>query len=103
MLIKSLTHISENKSMKQKQNNRDEQRRLWLGDKPARKVKANLVYQGGNLPLLKELANNQIDFIYIDPPFCSQAIYKSKAFNEKIDCEFNDNFGGGVALHIYTG
>ena len=87
--------------MKPKQNNGYEQRRLWLGDKPSIKVKPNLVYQGDNLPLLKEIASNQIDFIYNDPPFCSQAVYKSKAFDEKIECEFNDNFRGGVASYIH--
>ena len=42
-----------------------EQRRLWLGDKPTRKVKTNVVYQGDNLPLLKELESEKIDLIYI--------------------------------------
>ena len=88
--------------MKQKQNKGYEQRRLWLGDKPTRKVKTNVVYQGDNLPLLKELESGKIDFIYIDPPFCSQAVYKSKAWNKTIDASFQDEWGGVFSL-TFTG
>ena len=82
--------------MKRHQNN-GYQRRLWLGDKPTRKVKTNVVYQGDNLPLIKELEPNKIDLIYIDPPFCSQAVYKSKAFGEKVS--FQDEWGGCSILY----
>ena len=46
--------------MKQKQNNRESQRRLWLGDKPTRKVKANVIFQCDNLEIMKELDPNKI-------------------------------------------
>ena len=45
--------------MKQKQNNGYEQRRLWLGDKPTRKVKANVIFQGDNLEIMKDLEPNK--------------------------------------------
>ena len=77
------------------------QPRLWLGDKPTRQVKTNVVYQGDNLPLLKELEPNKIDLIYIDPPFCSQAVYKSKAWGKKV-VGFQDQWGGASTL-ISTG
>ena len=64
-------------------------------------MKENVVFQGDNLPLMKELEGGKIDLIYIDPPFCSQAVYKSKAFDEKIECEFNDEFRGGVQSYIH--
>ena len=69
--------------MKQKQNN-GYQRRLWLGDKPTRQVKKNLIYQGDNLEIMRELEPNNIQFVYIDPPFCSQSVQKAKAWNKKI-------------------
>ena len=71
------------------------QRRLWLGDKPTRKVKANLIYQGDNLEIMRELEPNKIDLIYIDPPFCANNVFKSKAWGKKI-VSFNDEWGGGV-------
>ena len=76
------------------------QRRLWLGDnKPVRAVKSNTIYQGDNLSLMKELEPNKIDLIYIDPPFCSQSVQKSKAWGKKI-VDFNDSWGGGVNSYI---
>ena len=78
------------------------QRRLWLGDKPTRKVKANIVYQGDNLEIMRELEPNKIQLIYIDPPFCAQNVFKSKAWNKKI-VSFNDEWGGGVFNLIFAG
>lgn len=86
--------------MKRMQNNKNKQRRLWLDDKPSRKAKANVVYLGDNLPLLKVLATNQMDFIYIDPPFCSQSIYNSKAWGGKT-IGFNDKWGGGIHSYMH--
>lgn len=79
--------------MKRIQNENPNQPRLWLGDKPSRAVKKNVVYQGDNLSIMKELEPNKIDLIYIDPPFCSQSVQTSKAWNKKI-VSFNDEWGG---------
>ena len=81
-------------------NSRPRQRRLEIGQKPIRKVKANVVYQGDNLPLLKELESGKIDLIYIDPPFCAGSVFKSKAWGKKI-VSFNDEWGGGVQSYIH--
>ena len=66
--------------------------------KKTRKVKANRIYQGDNLEIMQSLEGGKIDLIYIDPPFCSQNIFKSKAFDEKID--FNDQWRGGINSYI---
>ena len=60
----------------------------------------NVVYQGDNLPILKELESNKIDLCYIDPPFCSQSVRTSKAWGKKI-VSFNDEWGGGVQSYIH--
>lgn len=78
----------------------ESQRRLWLGDKPSRQMKTNVIYQGDNLPILKQLESNKVDLCYIDPPFCSQSIQKSKAWNKKI-VSFQDQWGGGVQSYIH--
>ena len=78
------------------------QPRMWLGDKPTRKVEKNTIYQGDNLPIMKELESGKIDMIYIDPPFCAQSVFKGKAFgNEDNAPEFNDLWGGGVNSYIH--
>ena len=67
---------------------------------PCRKVKANVVYQGDNLPILKEIESGKIDLIYIDPPFCAGSVFKSKAWGKKV-VSFNDEWGGGVQSYIH--
>ena len=75
---------------------------MWLGDKPTRKVEKNTIYQGDNLPIMKELESGKIDMIYIDPPFCAQSVFKGKAFgNEDNAPEFNDEWGGGINSYIH--
>ena len=85
--------------MKQRQNNGSSQRRLWLGDKPTRKVKANVIFQGDNLEIMRELEPSKIQLIYIDPPFCANNVFKSKAWGKKV-VSFNDEWGGGVQSYI---
>ena len=42
-----------------------------------------------------------IDLIYIDPPFGTQSLWKSKAFKEKVqELQFYDIFGGGVNGYV---
>ena len=67
-----------------KQQENGYQRRLWLGDKPSCQVKTNVVYQGDNLEIMRELEPNKIDLIYIAPPFCAGAVFKSKAWGKKV-------------------
>ena len=78
------------------------QPRMWLGDKPTRKVEKNTIYQGDNLPIMKELESGKIDMIYIDPPFCAQSVFKGKAFGTDGNAiNFNDQWGGGVNSYIH--
>jgi len=61
-------------------------------------VKTNFIYQGDNLTLLKEFSDNQIDLIYIDPPFCSQTTYRCKSRIEKDKVyQFQDKFSGVIS------
>ena len=85
--------------MQQEIHIKDKQHHLWLGNRSARSVKDCVVYQGDNLEILKELESGKVDFIYIDPPFCSQVVQKSKAWNKQI-VSFNDEWGGGVHSYI---
>ena len=62
-----------------------------------RKVKSNVIYQGDNLGIMRELEPNKIDLIYIDPPFCAQNVFKSKAWGKK-EVSFNDEWGGGASI-----
>ena len=66
---------------------------------PDRKVTTNVVYQGDNLEIMKELEPSKIQLIYIDPPFCAQSVFKSKAWGKKV-VSFNDEWGGGVQSYI---
>ena len=67
---------------------------------PSRKVKANQIYQGDNLEIMRSLEEGKIDLIYIDPPFCAQNVFKSKAWGKK-EISFNDQWGGGVNSYIH--
>ncbi len=59
-----------------------------------RKVKPNVIYQGDNLEIMRSLEGGKIDLIYIDPPFCAQNVFKSKAWGKEIG--FNDSWGGAL-------
>ena len=71
-------------------------------EKTVRKpMKLNQIYHGDNLHFMPDMADESIDLIYIDPPFGTQSLWKSKAFNEKVqELQFYDIFGGGVAGYL---
>ena len=51
-------------------------------------MKTNIVYQKDNLKLLKEMPDNSIDLIYIDPPY-----NKGRTFtNDNTGASFSDSF-----------
>lgn len=61
----------------------------------------NHIYHGDNLHFMPNMVDESIDLIYIDPPFGTQSLWKSKAFNEKVqELQFYDIFGGGVAGYV---
>ena len=65
------------------------------------KFETNRIYQGDNLYYMPDMPKESIDLIYIDPPFGTQSLLKSKAFKEKVqDLQFYDIFGGGVNGYI---
>ena len=70
----------------------------WARKNPTKKVKSNVIYQGDNLEIMRDLEGGKIDLIYIDPPFCSQSIRKSKAWNKEVN--FNDGWKGGINSYI---
>ena len=63
-----------------------------------RKIKSNQIFQGDNLEIMRSLEGGKIDLIYIDPPFCAQNVYKSKAWGKEVS--FNDEWGGGINSYL---
>ena len=59
-------------------------------------MKLNQIYQGDNLHFMKDMKDESIDLIYIDPPFGTQSLWSSKAWNgQKIqEMAFYDSWGG---------
>ena len=45
---------------------------------PTRKLAINTMYCGDNLEVMKQLPGDSIGLIYIDPPFCTGTVQKSK-------------------------
>lgn len=65
--------------------------------KSQRKLKPNTIYNADNLEVMKQMPSNSIDFIYVDPPFTTQAVQKSKSFDEGVCLgEYDDKWGGGI-------
>ena len=60
-------------------------------------LKLNTIYHGDNLDWLKEIPENSIDLVYIDPPFGTQSLRISKTWNKRVQRGvFYDTFSGGV-------
>lgn len=65
-----------------------------------RKIPLNTMFCADNLEVMKQLPAESIDLIYIDPPFCTQTVQKSKAWDNHVQVgSFDDKWGGG--LHSY--
>ena len=81
---------------KQKQNNGyGKQPFLFKYPKPSRKLKPNVVYCADNLEVMKQLPSESIDLIYIDPPFNTGSVRKSKAWDKEVQLgDFDDKWGG---------
>ena len=64
-------------------------------------IKTNRIYHGDNMYFMPDMPAESIDLIYIDPPFGTQSLLKSKAFKEDVqELQFYDIFGGGVNGYI---
>jgi len=68
---------------------------------PKRKLALNTIYCADNLEVMKQMPGESIDLIYIDPPFCTQAVKKSKAWDDEVQTgSFDDRWGGGINSYI---
>ena len=62
---------------------------------PKRALKTNIVYCADNLQVMKQLPSESIDLIYIDPPFNTGTLRKSKAWDQEVQTgDFDDKWGG---------
>ena len=68
---------------------------------PKRHLKTNVVYCADNLQVMKQLPPKCIDFIYIDPPFNTGTLKKSKAWGNEVQLgDFDDKWGGGTSSYV---
>ena len=68
---------------------------------PKRKLALNTIYCADNLEVMKQMPGESIDLIYIDPPFCTQAVQKSRAWDNEVQTgSFDDKWGGGINSYI---
>ena len=64
-------------------------------------LKTNVVYCADNLEVMKQLSNESINLIYIDPPFNTRTVRKSKAWDQEVQLgDFDDKWGGGINSYI---
>ena len=68
---------------------------------PERTLETNVIYCADNLEVMKQLPNESIDLIYIDPPFGTNSLRKSKTWDQEVQgISFYDSFGGGVKSYV---
>ena len=68
---------------------------------PRRPLKTNVVYCADNLEVMKQLPSDSIDLIYIDPPFNTGAVKKSKAWDTEVQLgDFDAKWGGGINSYV---
>ena len=83
--------------MKHKKNNGYEQKQPFLikYPNPKRRLKPNTIYCADNLEVMKQLPAESINLIYIDPPFNTGTVRKSKAWDKEVQLgDFDDKWGG---------
>ena len=69
---------------------------------PKRVLKTNVVYCADNLEVMKQLPSESIHFCYIDPPFNTGTIRKSKAWDKEVQIgDFDDRWGGGLSSYVH--
>lgn len=67
----------------------------------ARTLKTNVIYCADNLEVMKQLPSESIDLIYIDPPFNTGTVRKSKAWDQEVQLgDFDDKWGGGINSYV---
>lgn len=69
--------------------------------RPKRTLKTNVVYCADNLEVMKQLPSDGIDLIYIDPPFGTNSLRKSKTWDAEVQgLSFYDSYGGGIKSYV---
>lgn len=68
---------------------------------PAHQLKTNIIYCGDNLQMLKEIPDESVDLIYIDPPFNSNRNYEVFWGDIEEKRAFEDRFGDAEAYIQY--
>jgi DNA modification methylase len=68
---------------------------------PKHQLKTNSIYCGDNLEMLKEVPDESIDLIYIDPPFNSNRSYETFWHDTQEKRAFEDSFGDAKAYIDY--
>lgn len=68
-------------------------------------MKKNAIYYGDCLRVLKDIPDESVDLIYLDPPFCSNKSYENiwKKGNKKVDLvgfDDKDKWGGGLDTYV---
>jgi DNA modification methylase len=68
---------------------------------PKHQLKTSVIYCGDNLEMLKEIPDESIDLIYIDPPFNSNRNYETFWGDTQEKRAFEDRFGAAEAYISY--
>lgn len=68
---------------------------------PDRKLETNVVYCADNFEVMKQLPSESIDLIYIDPPFGTNSLRKSKTWDQEVQgLSFYDSAGRGIKTYV---
>ena len=63
------------------------------------KIETGVIYCADNLKVMQTMGSETIDFIYIDPPFCSGRKYESIWGDKQDVASFEDRWKGGVEFY----
>ena len=68
---------------------------------PKQTLETNVVYCADNLEVMKQLPPESIDLIYIDPPFGTNSLRKSKTWDQQIqNLSFYDSATSGIKTYV---
>ena len=66
-----------------------------------RELETNVVYCADNLEVMRQLPTKSIHLIYIDPPFGTNSLKKSKTWDKQVQgLSFYDSSGGGIKTYV---
>ena len=74
---------------------------MKLLPKTKKELETNVIYCADNLEVMKQLPPKSIHLIYIDPPFGTNSLRKSKTWDEQVQgLSFYDSAGGGIKTYV---